>query len=372
MTWGLEALDGRSGFDQDGLVVGFPAMQMITQTDVSGIDLTCAAEDQLSLGLSDTYVRTATETTFTCGLDEPGYYDYTGYVVDRAGNQSSSLNYNWLIDQAAAPSISFVSFDQTFYNVGEDATFVIFGQDDLEVITADITLDYPIATGALSLYNSFEVGVRWDGLDPFDASAFTTAVTGVSVTIPNVLGRVDVTCNGVAATPYASCAATAGSLPADPTEFNSNGGGTDAEMLPGSVTPMQFVDAGYNASAAGAPVAINALQWQSSTAEPWSAGNLITWTVSTDGTNTVAVHMATTSIEEPFFDSVRLIRVDGSVAYHCGDFPAPELTDNGLNRFWTYTMATPIAGSLCGDAAGSYFAMGISGSAALITLPGTI
>jgi hypothetical protein len=370
MSWGLEALDGRSGFNQNGLVAGFPAMQMITQTDISGVDLTCAAEDQLSLGLSDTWVRTATETTFTCALDEPGYYDYTGYVIDRAGNQSEMIEYNWLIDQAAAPSISFVSFDQTFYNVGQDATFVIFGQDDLEVITADITLDYPTAGGALSLYNSFEVGARWDGLDPFDASAFTTAVTGLSVTIPNVLGRIDVTCDGGAGTPYASCAATVGSLPVDPTEFNI--GADDAAQLPTSVTPMAFIDAGHNASAAGAPVAINPLQWQSSTAEPWSAGNLITWTVWTDGTNTVAQHMATTSIEAPFFDSVRLIRVDGNTAYHCGNFPAPVLTDNGLNRFWTYTMVTPVAGSLCGDVGGLYWAMGIKGSAALITNPGTI
>jgi hypothetical protein len=42
------------------------------------------------------------------------------------------------------------------------------------------------------------------------------------------------------------------------------------------------------------------------------------------------------------------------------------LTDNGLNRFWTYTITKPAAGAQC-FAGGNWYAVGLKGAAALVT-----
>jgi hypothetical protein len=50
----------------------------------------------------------------------------------------------------------------------------------------------------------------------------------------------------------------------------------------------------------------------------------------------------------------------------CATYPAPTLTDNGVNRFWTYTITTPTGTQQCA-AGGSWYAIGIKGAAALVT-----
>jgi hypothetical protein len=385
-TWGLEGLDARSGFNQNA-VTGFPAMQKITRQtgSVNAIDfvnapLAAQGASAMSVLLSDNYVRTATEMAFHGGFALPGYYSYTGYITDRAGNSTAPYERNWLTDDAVAPTITFATFAATFYAPGTPADFVIFGSDDLEVITASFTMDYPVVATSGSLQYDFAVGQRWDGLDPYDSGAFSTAITGVNVTIPSLIGRIDFTCVG-AGVPYASCAA-ADALPVTLTDFNQ--GGTDASRLPASLTPVSFEDAGGNLSGGAAPILFNVLQFSDSTAAPWDyAGvpDIDFWKITQNGgTAFSAEHTASTSIEDPFFDAVLLVLNDAGGTGNlivCGTFGTPVLTDNGINRFWTYGIARPAATSQCGlvqtaNPAATYHAVGVSGDALLVAANGVL
>ena len=386
MVWGLEAQDTRSGFDQVGAAAGFPAAQTLTATDILGTTscATIVAERLLPTVLSDNWVRTLNQEAFTCdvSLKVPAYYAYTGKVTDRAGNSASVTPMNWMVDQTTAATINSVSFfGTTFYNAGQNATFVMYGIDNLEVIEAQLGMSYPVAydlnvdadltNDFFLMVNNFTPGIRWDGLPPaFDAGLFTTAVSGLQVTIPTVPGRIDQTCSAVAGIPYASCV-TAHTVAPTATQFNSEAGGLNPGMLPGSVTAVSFTDAGMNPYTAPTQTAtFIPAQWQTSTAQPWSTADIVAWQDLVSGTNTVAQHTASTSITEPYFDSVLLVHQAPQVAGTatitvCGTYPAPTLTDNGLNRFWTYTLVTPTTG-VCA-AAGTLHAMGVKGDARLMT-----
>jgi hypothetical protein len=373
-VWGLEGLDLRSGFNQNA-VAGFPAGQTMThQTGL--LNLTAAGPSAMSMILSDNYVRTAAEWAFHDGFATPGYYSYTGIVTDRAGNSTTPYVRNWLTDDVTPPSITFATFAATFYAPGTPADFVIFGADDLEVIVASFTVDYPVVTAASgSLQYDFTVGARWDGLNPYDATAFSTAITGVSVQVPNLIGRMDFTCSG-AAVPYPSCA-VANALPVTLTDFNA--GGTDASRLPVGVTPISFEDAGGNLSGGAAQIPFNVLQFSDSTAAPWDwAGvpDIDFWQIKPNGaTAFFAEHTASTSIEDPFFDSIMLVLDDtagtGSMII-CGNFGVQTLSDNGINRFWTAGAGRPGALTQCGMAQtanplATYHAVGVSGDAILVS-----
>jgi len=369
-VWGLEALDSRAGFNQNA-VAGYPASQTITR-QTGTVNASTTGPAAMNLALSDNYVRTAGEWAFHDGYATPGYYSYTGYVTDRAGNSTTPYVRNWLTDDVAAPTITFVTFAATFYAPGMPADFVMFGADDLEVIAASYTLDYPTAMGTLGLRYDDAVGMRWDGLNPYDASAFSTAITGVTTQVPSLVGRIDFTCSGAAA-PYASCTTT-DALPVTLSEFNL--GGTDAGMLPLSITPVSFEDAGGNLSAGAAPVNFNVLQFSDSTAAPWDYANVPDidfWKIlAPTGTTFAAEHTASTSIEDPFFDSILLVLNDAGMLYVCGSFGVQTLSDNGINRFWTATAARPSSSSQCGmaktaNAAATYHAVGVSGNALLAT-----
>jgi len=373
-VWGLEGLDMRAGFNQNA-VAGYPASQTMThQTGL--LNLSVAGPSAMSMALSDNFVRTASEWGFHDGFGTPGYYSYTGYVTDRAGNTTTPYVKNWLTDDVTAPSITFATFAAVFYAPGQPADFTIFGADDLEVIVASFTVDYPVVTAASgALQYDFTVGQRWDGLDPYDALAFSTAITGVGVQVPSLIGRMDFTCSGAAA-PYPSCA-VANALPVTLTDFNM--GGTDAGMLPLSVTPISFEDAGVNLSGGAAPIVFNILQFSDSTAAPWDWANVPDidfWQIKDNGGSAFfAEHTASTSIEDPFFDSIMLVLDDtggtGSMII-CGNFGVQTLTDNGINRFWTSGAARPATGTQCelaqvANPGATYHAVGVSGNALLVS-----
>ncbi len=102
------------------------------------------------------------------------------------------------------------------------------------------------------------------------------------------------------------------------------------------------------------------------TAQAWAAADIVTWKIlAPTGVTVVAEHMASTSIVVPYFDSTLLTRVIGTNIVVCGTFAAPVLTDNGLNRFWTYTITKPTTGPCA--AGGVWRAVGIKTGAALVT-----
>jgi hypothetical protein len=393
-TWGVEGIDSRSGFEASNAVpatvtpyvMGYPVDQRLTHTDVNGVTVEAGVSD-MPLVLTDTWVRTSAELPLLGNTlpADPGYYSYTAVLSDRAGNSTTIATRNWLVDDTpvtGVPSIAFLSYDQTFYAPGADANFVIFGADDLEVINATVTMDYPTAAGLLNIQHTQQVGTRWDGLNPFDAMAFTTAITGVKFVVPSVLGRYDFTCDaGLALYPNCAVVDEPTTVVADfdivPAPWNVNADARD--LLPVTATPTMFEDAGGNMSAAGAAVPFNVLQWSDTTRAPWLddrdgdlVQDLIAWRIFTNGTSYFAEHKAPTSIEDPFFDAVALVLNDGATIKTCGLYPAPVLTDNGVNRFWTYSLLIPGAGTLCGDAktanaAATYHAVGVLDNAGLIS-----
>jgi len=360
-VWGLEALDTRSGFNQNA-VAGFPAVQTLGRLAPTGATSCGLFTNPLSTVLSDTYVRTAVLVALDCGLGI-GYYNYSGHVVDRAGNQSTAIVRNFAQDHLAAPALASIGPSTPLYTAGQPANFFLFGSDDLEIIEGDLAISYPnlgLITGTLEgiTYPLANIAgaARWDAL-------LNNIVTAGTIGVSNLLGRVDFTCTGAGA-PYASCAG-ADAVATVAAEFNTVAGTNDAQN-PDSVRAVAY-DVANNASNA---VAAGLLTAQTTdVAQQWVGADLITWRVLTPtGATVQAVHMASTSITAPYFDSVLLARIDagGTELRVCGTFPAPALTDNGVNRFWTYTITKPTGSQQCA-AGGNWYAIGLKNAAALVT-----
>ena len=385
-TWGLEAVDTRSGLEQTG-VAGYPAMQTLSRTDVTGVTF-CAdvddMENEMGTLLSDGWVRTSTEEAFTCdvALDagtQQGYFRYEGYVVDRAGNESEHVEYFFMVDDDAAAEIGSMNFATPFYTPGEDADFTFFGSDDLEVIAGTFAIRYPTIIGDVDLVQQKTLGERWDGIDPnFDADAFTTALSGITVTFEGILGRLDFTCDGTGA-PYSSCPGTdEGDMPTDSADFNTDVGVDATALLPTDVLATDIIDAGSNPyGGAGDQVTFLPAQWTSTIAQQWVPSDIITWQIKEPTADTfVGEHLTTTSVIEEYFDAVLLILNNGGELTNCGavseDDGLPR--DNGLERYWEYEIDEPTEG-LCADVktanpAATYHMVGVKNGAALVTNPG--
>jgi hypothetical protein len=364
-VWGLEAQDTRSGFNQNA-VAGFPSAQTLTRLAPLGPTSCGLFTNPLGVVLSDTWVRTTVlVNTIDCVLGI-GYYAYTGNVTDRAGNAATAIVRNFAQDHVAAPSLASIGASVPLYTAGAVAPFFVFGSDDLEIIEGDLSVSYPNLglitatlegiTYPLSQINGTNPGVRWDAL-------LNNIVTAGTISVPNLLGRVDFTCTGAAA-PYASCGAADGVATVAAQFDNINA--TDDGQSPDSVRAVAY-DVASNASGS---VASGLLSIQTSdVAQQWVGADLITWQVLTPTAATItARHMASTSITAPYFDSVALARINagGTDLRICGTFAAPSLTDNGFNRFWTYTITKPTGTAQCA-AGGNWYAIGFKGAAALVT-----
>jgi len=74
---------------------------------------------------------------------QAGYYQFSGTVIDRAGNRSNLPTRRVAIDNAA-PTLSQVILPSTFTG-GQTASVTLQGTDDLEVMGAELTISYPNA-----------------------------------------------------------------------------------------------------------------------------------------------------------------------------------------------------------------------------------
>jgi hypothetical protein len=365
-AWGLEGQDTRSGFNQN-VVAGFPANQTMSRLAPTG-PTSCGlfTSSLMQTVLSDTWVRTNVLVNPIDCAQGIGYYNYSGTVTDRAGNAAPAILRNFAQDHLAAPSLASIGASVPLYTAGSAAAFFVFGSDDLEIIEGDITMSYPNLglitatiqglTYPLAQINGTNPGVRWDNL-------LNNIVTAGTISVPTLLGRVDFTCTGVA-TPYASCTG-ADSVATTAGQFDTVNG-TDDGQSPDSVRAVAY-DVASNASNS---VASGLLSIQTSdVAQQWVGADLRAWQVLTPtGANVVARHMASTSITAPYFDTVLLVRANAGATdlRVCATFPAPVLTDNGVNRFWTYTIIKPTGTAQCA-AGGNWYALGIKGAAALLT-----
>jgi len=385
-AWGVEALDGRSGFNQN-VVAGFPANESMTvlnpnnnpaATFTSQTAFTCGLTDALNVVLSDNYVRSGHlpgAALLDCGIvpAQPMYVWVRLNATDRAGNAGTEIVRNYAIDQYAAPVLASIGASTPLYTAGQPANFFLFGSDDLEIIEADLAIGYPnIATVIATLtsitkpLSAIAGAARWD-------QTLTNILTATTVTDVFFFGRLDWTCTGAAA-PYAACAAADGKV-ASPNgaQYNNNDTDGDTVFENDDLNPTSVGAVAYDVASqsSGAPVNTTLLTAQTTdVAEQWSTADLVTWRVLTPtGTTVQAEHKASTSIVAPFFDKVFIVR--GNVAgatslIVCGEAPAPTLTDNGVNRFWTSTFNKPTSGP-CFAATGNWGAIGVKGAAGLVT-----
>ncbi|MBM4188610.1 MAG: hypothetical protein FJ206_15000, partial [Gemmatimonadetes bacterium] len=98
----IEAIDGRSGFHQGNSITNFPVNVSHTRRN-SGGTAACANLWSLPTALADLYVR-STEHDANCGDNAGtvvGYYNWSAFVTDRAGNTSSSIARNFAKDDIA-------------------------------------------------------------------------------------------------------------------------------------------------------------------------------------------------------------------------------------------------------------------------------
>ncbi len=377
--WGLEGQDTRSGFNQFEPVLGPPGPAIQSLDILNPAGATCTIPSLLlSTILSDTWVRTLTLPGITCGVaNQPGYYNFTGHVVDRAGNSSPTVGKNYAVDQVAGPNITGLGFATALYTPGNPAPFGFSANDDLEIIDGTLAVSQLIPTGGATalrypLGTLTPLGTRWD-------ATLTNVLNGQNASIPYFIFRVDEMCSATA-TPYANCP--------DPTGLAYNPLGAPyittsklavvdaAQYLSGAAHLPTSVSANVDDVAwqvAGAPISAPMLNTQFSPntgiSEQWTGADIISWDldlVSTPGT-AIARHVASTSIVVPFFDNASLWRLYGTEWVNCGAFPAPALTDNGQHRFWTYTLTVPTTGACSLGGGGGYRAMGTKVGAGLFT-----
>jgi uncharacterized protein YjdB len=315
------AIDTRSGLDNPNALT-----QSISF--LGNVASPCAALPTAMTTLSvntatPNYVVSAGQDLF-CGFAASGYYSWTATVRDRAQNSKGLPSPNTTITAAvdlAAPNVTGLGFSTGLYTAGQPATFSISANDDLELIDGTValtytnallpfgTLRYPFGSPALS---SPAFGVAFD-------NALTPVINGAALTIGYYIGAIEIT-DG------------AGNLQA-------NVVGTFPSPAAANVRDVA------GAAAAGISAPMLATQFAPIGTSPFAAQTQLTnWRIlSNTGGTMVVQHTGPTSISTPYCDAVAVVEQDGAnnqlvvVGVISG---APVLTDNGLNRFWTYTSAS--------------------------------
>ncbi len=311
--------------------------------------------ENLGTILANNYAQSDGLTSIFCaGLS--GYYTWSGRVWDRALN-FKQVPYNTTSKTSVitaldllAPSVTGVGFVNPLYTGGQSAPFSISANDDLEVIEARIglvysdaggmtvALRYPFGSTALSLNNGTGTnqtwGMRWDNVISSTINAGEASVnffiarldSVVANTATNVAGHVtsgdslatvEVEVNDVAGTPSNQLAATV----------------LNTQLTP---TTSQFTGATVVANLVGFTV--------SSTA----AGTLTMQQIGPSGTATQQCTSYILWRSVPgYLDFVQTLTT------------TPTITDNGTNRFFTWTVT--------GLTAGNYRAMCVRNGTGLLS-----
>lgn len=398
--WGMEANDDRAGFDQALLVPQYPSLETLVRSLASGTTNCGLFTNALGVLLSDLFVRNNVLVPLDCNMGV-GYYTWTGVVTDRAGNQASPVpaTRNFAYDPGT-PNITGLGYSSSLYVGGQPATFSISANDDLEIVSAALGINYsgmpnvgcPVGgcqgilypEGTLTILDQFG-----NPLQPWTsgpgALPITAVINGAPITLPYFIARIDESCI-FNANPYPSCDTGTngtGSRPTIPAEYNTNlnGGGTLTDVTKGPNAVLANVaDITGRESLTGISAPFLATQF-TAVSQPWSApANPFTWTGAVIGGTTIqAINTVNTSIILPFFNNgidlttganaVNLFRmntVTGSWTF-CATFPAPTPQDNGINRTYTYTLPVPVSPNACATLTGPWKAMGLKSGAGLFT-----
>jgi len=355
MEWGLDAIDDRSGLDDyDG---DWPFMQMITHDGVVPTGLTYG-ETAFGPILPDNWVRVDAGTAFLNAIDLPGIYIYEGYAVDRAGNESVHFTYNWLVDDDAGPVTTAITPVTTSFAPGAPAMFNVWGSDDLEVTELGFDMLYPTSMGDIAFFYGGQpvAADRWDNV-------FYNLLAGDQYGVSTIWGRIDFTDDDGAVPGTMVYAPGEDALPTDVSVFLSEDAGYNPGQDPqASWTFIEYAFGG----------------WDSVTEAPWPDANLDFFTITDDGEDYVVEHIGDSSVDAFIMDEVWLVVLDPNTLPDqmmtiCAmkDGSDNVNTDNGTNRFYTYTFDYPLEGNPCYaadlPAGASIHAVGVKSDALLVT-----
>lgn len=391
--WALEAQDGRSGFNQTVIVGVDAATQSLLRlapgvSTVGGAPISaCTLSDQLTTTLSDSWKRTMLPfTTLDCGQGV-GYYWYSGQVNDRAGNFSTAIARNFAYDPGT-PNITGLGFDAAGYTPGAAATFSVAANDDLSVMTGTITFLHPGMknpwVGIQYPHGSLNsLGTPWATMH----SQLTHILNGGALTVPNLLTRVDESCQ-FNADPYASCDVTTngtGSKPTVAADYNANlfagGSLTSSTKVPNAMITNVADFVGREAVAPlVTPILLTQYNGHAAAGfndAPWGAAgvgaDIANWTAFVQAGTVIAEHKTISSNGLLYFDDASLWRLNGAtnVWVWCTSMTpgATPHIDNGSFRVWRYTVSVPAASTACGQLAGQpWKVMGRKAGAGLFTV----
>ena len=357
-AFSIEAIDGRSGFHQGSATAGYPVTQVRTRLNAAADTVTTctAVGSTLPTVLVDNYIRSL-EFDANCSDAAGsilGYYTWSAYVTDRAGNVSSTLTREFAKDDLARANITALAVGQATYAPGAAAVFSVWGSDDLEVIEGTLLVHYDndndgtVEHAIRYPYSSFPLGVRWN-------TTLTRTITGSSLTIASLIGRID-------------SVDVTDSLP-DANASNPLGG----EALPDSVF-ANLRDVASQADAAPIGIALDSLtQFSAKTVSAWQlsagifdAASNRTWSGATASGNKVATHKTGTGVTTAYFTSVTLYGVLSGELVNCGSMGTATMADNGTYRTWQYTVETPVIGDACYNAS-DWYVGGVKGNAVLLS-----
>jgi hypothetical protein len=360
-TWGLEAIDDRSGLETNG-TEGYPFSQTITHDGVTPAG-DMIGDDGYGTILSDNWVRNENATNFLgdAANDTEGIFVYVGYAVDRAGNMSEIFTYNWLVDNTDVPETTAITPTTTAYAVGQPAMFNVWGSDDLEVMELGFTMTYPTVLGDISLFYGAQAltGVdRWDDV-------FMNIVGSEQYGTSTVWGRIDFTDTDGAVPGAWVYLPGENSLPVDVTaEFTQDAGYNPGD---GSTATWTFID--YTLGGWGELPDDGT--WIDS---PWPDVNLDFFTIEDTGDDYLVEQISDSSIDEFVLDAVLLAVNDGGTVTVCASVDGDNnvYSDNGTNRFYQWTFDYPDDGPCGPDIAvdASIHAVGVKGDALLVTWGG--
>ena len=358
----IDAIDTRSGLDNPSALT-----QKIVRSNAGGTT-NCLAFGTYSMNtiLVDNYVQSAAQQ-LDCGLaagSRVGEYTWMGYVSDRAGNarlansagsppMAGAISQLQIAIDEALPNITGIGFQTALYVGGQPATYSFSANDDLELWQGSVTLAYaghaPVnfPYGAAA-YSTGAFGTSFDG-------TFANVVNGAALTLSYYIDQYDF-------------ATTAAFVPG-PAATGNVAGFTSGGINNGVPANVRDVAAQQAAVPLVAPV-LNT-QLQARVGAP-GYGVMIDFRITAQGANDVLTiqDAAASSVTAPFCDRIDIYQVidaggvapaagmaanDASIGDFAGDMLvyrstvslAPVLTDNGFQRFFTYTSGShlPAAGA---------------------------
>jgi hypothetical protein len=376
-----EAIDTRSGLNNPNAF-----FQAVRRRAPGPIATNCYASiaggDPLTVIQANSYVQNplgagssaAMDCVFGAGVAGSGYYTWTGHIADRANNRKkifrtgaggTAIDSIWIAIDQALPNITGVGFQVALYVGGSPADYNFSANDDLELMQGQVSLSYtggafaacgaacasgtgvpfPGATGVVIYpYGSSGAGgfVTPSFGAPFD-TPIVNVLNGTVLTLGYYIVRFDIAT--VAA--FVPGAAPSGNV----------AGFTSSEIQDGVIANVR--DVAFQQAALPIMAPILNTQIMDRTSIP-GYGAMIDWRIMAKGATVVVRDAAPSALSVPFCDRVDIYEaVDDGVSapaagmtandptlgdgvgdglrFRMSVTAAPVLTDNGFQRFFTYT-----------------------------------